>query len=117
MKKIESTSDKRLKVGIGPSEHELAVGVAAVTPSGSDRPTTSTGECLRAEKKKIAKDDELTPEHLDWSVEMLEKAQNEDPELKDVCLWLSASSEPPKIEKITPLSSAVRTYLQQWPVL
>ena len=42
--KIESTSDKRLKVGVGPSEKQLAVGVAAVSSSGSDRPTTSTAE-------------------------------------------------------------------------
>ena len=83
-----------------------------MTSFGSDRPTTSTAECLRADRKQIAKDDELTPEQLDWSVETLEEAQNGDPELKDVCLWLSASSDPPKMKEITPLSGATRTYLQ-----
>ena len=115
--KTNSTSDKWLKVGVGPSEKQLAVGVAAVASSGSDPPTTSTAVCLRDERKKIAKDDDLTPEKLDWSVEMLEEAQNGDPELKDVCLWLSASSEPPKMEEITPLRGVTRTYSQQWPVL
>ena len=41
------------------------------------------------------------------------EAQNGDPELKDACLWLSASSERPKMEE----SGAARTYLQQWQVL
>ena len=40
-KKIESTSDKWLKVGVGPSEKQLAAGVTAVISSGSDRPTMS----------------------------------------------------------------------------
>ena len=63
--KIESTSDKWLKVEVGPSVNQLAVGSAALTSFGSDRPTTSTADCLQAEKKNIAKDDELTPEQLD----------------------------------------------------
>ena len=44
--KTESTSDKWLKVGVGPSVNQLAVGSAAVTSSGSDRPTTPTADCL-----------------------------------------------------------------------
>ena len=115
--KMEPASDKWLKAGVEPSVNQLAVGNATVTSFGSDRPTTSNSECLRTEKKNIAKDDELTPEQLDWSVETLKEAQNGDPKLKDVCLWLSASSKPPKMEEITPLSGATRTYLQQWPVL
>ena len=77
----------------------------------------STAECMRAEGNKIAMVDELTQEQLDWSVETLEETQNGDPELKHVCLCLSASSEPPKMEEIIPLSGATRTYLQQLPVL
>ena len=41
-------------------------------------------------------------------------ASQELPKLEEVT---AASQEPPKLEEVTPLSGAVRTYLQQWPVL
>ena len=60
--KIECTSDERLKVGVGLSVKQLVVGKAAVPSFACDRPTTSTADCLRAEKTKIPKDDERTQE-------------------------------------------------------
>ena len=62
-------------------------------------------------------DDSATPEELEWTADTLQQAQQEDMEIKDICTWLAAAREPPRLDDVTPLSGTVRTYLQQWPVL
>ena len=49
----------------------------------------------------MSMDDSATPEQLDWTMEALQQARQEDMEIKDICALLAAAREPPRFEDVT----------------